>query len=67
MGVSLTEYEQPNFTKDLCGSDGDAYSEGIFLHYGDTVIKVADTLKGFVAHAEHLISMIDELKELGVE
>jgi hypothetical protein len=67
MCVSPTEYEHPNFTVDLCDHDGDAYSEGIFLHYGDTVIKVADTLNGFKAHAEHLLGMIQELKELGVE
>jgi hypothetical protein len=64
MCVSLTEYEQPNFTVNLCGNDGDAYSTGIFLHYGDTVIKVADTIKGFKAHTKHLVTMVDEIEEV---
>ena len=66
MGVSLTEYEQPMFSVNLHDAHGDVYSEGIFLHYGDTTIKVADTLKGFRAHADHLFGMLDELGELEI-
>lgn len=57
-----TEYEHPTFSVNIHDSDGDVYENGIFLHYGYTIIKVADTLDGFKAHAEHLASMYAELK-----
>lgn len=43
--------------------DGDIVTEGIFIHIGDHRLKVADTLDGFVAFADHLHSMVPEIKE----
>jgi len=62
-GVSMTEYKSPTFSINLHDRDGDSYCDGIYLHYGDTVIKVASTLNGFKAHAAHLTSMADEIAE----
>jgi hypothetical protein len=62
-GVSSTEYKHPSFSVNLHDKDGDPYCEGIYLHYGDTIIKVASSLSGFKAHAEYLASMVDEIEE----
>ena len=63
-GISMTEYRHPNFTVNQYDSDGDCIETGIYLHYGEMSIKVAETLDGFKAHAEHLASMADEISEL---
>ena len=63
-GVSMTEYESPTFSVNLHDKDGDVYCEGIYLHYGDAIIKVASTLRGFKAHATNLASMADEIAEI---
>ena len=62
-GVSMTEYKHPSFSVNLHDRDGDAYCEGIYLHYGDTIIKVASTLNGFKAHAASLVAMANEISE----
>ena len=62
-GVPTDEYYGPTFSVNLHDSDGDIYSEGIFLHYGNTIIKVASTLRGFKAHASGLFAMADEISE----
>ena len=62
-GVSSTEYKGPTFSINLHDSDGDVCCEGIYLHYSDTVIKVASTLRGFKAHAAWLFLMADEIAE----
>ena len=62
-GIPTDEYKGPTFSINLHDRDGDPYCEGIYLHYGDTVIKVASSLRGFAAHAAHLIKMTTEIKE----
>ena len=62
-GTPTDEYQGPTFSVNLHDRDGDVSCEGIYLHYGDTVIKVASTLRGFKAHAAHLTSMADEIEE----
>lgn len=61
MGISATEFAHPTFSVNLYDRDGDVYCEGIFLHYGDTVIKVASTIDGFRAHTASLKSMAEEI------
>ena len=62
-GIPIEEYKGPTFSINLHDKDGDVYSKGIFLHYGHTIIKVATSLRGFKAHANHLASMIWEIEE----
>lgn len=62
-GVPTTEYEGPTFSVHFRDGDGDIVSRGIYLHYGNTIIKVASTLRGFKAHAAHVSSMYDEIEE----
>ena len=62
-GVSMTEHSHPTFSVNLHDLDGDVCCEGIYLHYGDAIIKVASTLNGFKAHAAGLVAMADEISE----
>ena len=62
-GVSETEYKHPAFSVGLYNKDGYLYCKGIYLHYGDTIIKVASSLNGFKAHTEHLTEMYKEIVE----
>lgn len=62
-GIPTTEYRGPTFSVNLHNGDGDVYCEGIYLHYGDTIIKVASSLRGFKAHTKHLSNMTDEIAE----
>lgn len=43
--------------------DGDIESEGIFLHFEDTRVKAANTLKEFREIVAHFESMIREIEE----
>ena len=43
--------------------DGDIYNRGIFLHFGETRIKVATTLEEFKRVTERISGMTDEIKE----
>lgn len=43
--------------------DGDVCETGIFLHFGETRVKVADDLEGFKAAAERISSMAEEIAE----
>lgn len=63
ISVSATEFAHPTFSINLHDHDGDVYCEGIYLHYGDTIIKVASTMCGFRAHAMSLINMAEEISE----
>jgi len=44
-------------------SDGDVHEEGIYLHFGDTRIKVADSLKAFQDFITHLDAMCKEIAD----
>ncbi len=62
-GIPTDEYKGPTFSINLHNRDGGVSCEGIYLHYGDAIIKVALTLRGFKAHAEHISSMAEEIAE----
>jgi len=62
-GVPTDDYSSPTFSINLYDKEGNAYCEGFYLHYGDMIIKVASSLRGFKAHARHLVFMADEIAE----
>lgn len=43
--------------------DGDVISGGIFLHFGETRIKVADNLDEFKKVTERISGMVDEIRD----
>ena len=43
--------------------DGDVHTAGIFLHFGETRVKIADDLEGLKAAAERIAGMVDEIAE----
>jgi hypothetical protein len=43
--------------------DGDVISSGIFLHFGETRIKVADNLDEFKKVTERISGMVDEIRD----
>lgn len=43
--------------------DGDIVETGIFLHFGDTIVKAADTLADFRRLPDHIESMAEEIAE----
>lgn len=48
-------YQQPGFVINLYDNDGDSFSDGIFLFFGnEVVIKVADSKEEFEKFLEHL-------------
>jgi len=44
-------------------ADGDVTGRGIYLHFGETRIKVSDNLKDFRDVADRIASMVDEIAE----
>ena len=61
--MSTQDAAHPSFSVNLYDRDGDMYCEGIYLHYGDTIIKIATTLNGFNAHVQHLEKIAKEISE----
>ena len=51
------------FSVNTYDRDGDCLETGIFLHFGETQIKVADTISEFVQVAERISSMEKEIRE----
>ena len=43
--------------------EGDIYDRGIFLHFGETRVKVAEHLEEFKAAAERISGMAEEIAE----
>lgn len=43
--------------------DGDIEETGIFLHFGDTIVKAADTFADFRTLPDAIYSMVDEIRE----
>ena len=62
-GIPTEEYLGPTFSINQYDGDGDSYEEGIYLHYGHTSIRVATTIRGFKAHVNHLLKMINEITD----
>jgi hypothetical protein len=44
-------------------SDGEITDEGVYLHFGQTRVKVAETLDEFRLVAEWISGMVDEISE----
>lgn len=53
IGFSVNRYDK----------DGDSYEEGIYLHFGEIAICVAETIEGYEALVELLESMKAEINE----
>ncbi len=43
--------------------DGDVHERGIYLHFGETRIKVADNLKEFEEFVKCISDMVDEIRD----
>lgn len=51
------------FSVNTYDKDGDVVDEGIFLHFGETVVKAADTFSDFRSLVGHIQSMVNEISE----
>jgi hypothetical protein len=57
-------YQQPGFTINLHDNDGDSFSDGVFLFFGNgAIIKVADSKEEFEKFLEHLKLIGEQLDE----
>ena len=43
--------------------DGDCFEKGVFLHFGKTTIKAADSIKEFSEIVDHFREMVNEIEE----
>lgn len=43
--------------------DGDATDEGIFLHFGGTRVKAAESIEDFRTIVQHMEAMVREIEE----
>ncbi len=43
--------------------DGDIIDKGIFLHFGDTMVRVADNLADFKSITFHMEKIVKEIEE----
>jgi len=57
------EYTHFLFRIDEHDSDGDVSEEGIYLSSGNTTIRVARTLEGWLSFVKHIESMTNEIRE----
>jgi len=55
--------ERPTFSINDYDSDGDVVDTGVYLHFGDSRIKVADSAFDFVSFINHLKGMHKEIVE----
>ena len=53
IGFSVNEYD----------SDGDATDKGVFLHFGETRVKAADSIDDFRSIVQHMNAMVREIEE----
>lgn len=51
------------FSVDTFDRGGDLHETGIYLHFGETRIRVANSIDGFAAVADRIYSMVDEIRE----
>jgi hypothetical protein len=56
-------YEKPNFSINDFDSDGDMSEAGVYLHFGNARIRVADTKEEFTDFIKRLQSMEKEIYE----
>lgn len=43
--------------------DGDVHDAGVFLHFGETRVKVADNLEDFKKFVARISGMVEEIEE----
>ncbi len=43
--------------------DGDVTDEGVFLHFGETRVKAADSIDDFRSIVQHMKDMVSEIEE----
>ena len=55
--------ETPMFSINEYDYEGDVHEYGVYLHFGDTRIKVAKDATGFDRFVEHLDGMRTEIRE----
>ena len=55
----------PSFSIDMHDRDGDVYETGIYLSFGQTIVRVcdSDSIEGFDAFIEYLNTIKDEICE----
>jgi hypothetical protein len=53
----------PTFSINIHDRNGDIMDDGIFLYFGDAMIKVADDKDEFAAFVNHLKKIEDEIRE----
>ena len=51
------------FSVDRCDKDGDVWDEGIFLHFGETSICIAENINEYQAFVKKLEDMTQEIEE----
>jgi hypothetical protein len=54
---------KPMFSINDYDRDGDLMTKGVFLHFGETRVKAADSLAEFREIIEHFESMVREIEE----
>jgi hypothetical protein len=55
--------QRPTFSINSYDKDGDIIDVGVFLHYDDVTIYIADTLNSFKEHIKHLENIAKEISE----
>ncbi len=55
--------EQPTFSVDCFDRDGDIFQRGIFLHWGETRVRIADDVDGIDDFIKHLEKVKQEIVE----
>lgn len=56
-------HRMPTFSINIHDRNGDIMDDGIFLYFGDAMIKVADDKDEFAAFVNHLKKIEDEIRE----
>jgi hypothetical protein len=51
------------FSVNRYDKDGDSYEEGIYLHFGEIAVRVAETIEEYEAIVERLKGMTKEIRE----
>ena len=44
-------------------SDGDVTDKGVFLHFGETRVKAAETIDDFLLIVQHMKAMVSEIED----
>ena len=62
----MTEAFHPKqilYTIGIYDSDGDLVEGGVFLHFGSTIVKAAETVEEFKTITGHMEVMVKEIEE----